>query len=88
MFKRNESIIFAIELIVDKQIRYNHPPETAHTYRRLITSSFSDAEARRLIYLALQVELIQLMRNGEAFNNERFITNLSLLPELPEPDLN
>ncbi|MDY0342938.1 MAG: hypothetical protein RBR28_05155 [Lentimicrobium sp.] len=88
MFKRNDSIIFAIELIIDKQIRYNDPPETAHTYRRLISSSFSDSEARRLIYMALQVELIQLMRYGEAFNNTRFVNNLGSLPDLPEAELN
>ena len=86
MFKRKQSIVIAIEQIIDKQIRQNDPPETAHAYHRLLSSSFSDSEARRLIYLAMQVEFSRLMHYGEAFNNNRFVTNLGVLPDLPEAE--
>ena len=81
--KRDESIGMVIEQIVDKQIRRNDPPETAQTYQRLLQDSFTDVEARRLIYMAVQVELFRLMRYGEAFNHARFIGNLQGLPDLP-----
>ena len=84
--KRDESIGMVIEQIVDKQIRRNDPPETAQTYQRLLQDSFTDVEARRLIYMAVQVELFRLMRYGEAFNNARFIGNLQGLPDLPDAD--
>lgn len=84
--KRDESIGMVIEQIVDKQIRRNDPPETAQTYQRLLQDSFTDVEARRLIYMAVQVELFRLMRYGEAFNHSRFIGNLQGLPDLPDAD--
>lgn len=91
MFKRKErkeSIGLVIDQVIDNQIRQNEPPETAITYYRLLSHSFSDQEARRLICLTLQVEIFRLMRYGEAFNNSRFINNLCALPDLPDADLN
>lgn len=85
--KRGESIGMVVEQIIDKQIRYNDPPETAHTYHRLIKDSFTDIEARRLISMAVNVELFRLMNHGEAFNRERFLENLNGLPDLPDADM-
>lgn len=73
-----------VEQIVEKQIKRNYPPETAETYQRLVNDSFTDAEALRLISMAVQVELFRLMRFGEAFNHARFIGNLHGLPDLPD----
>ncbi|HPG34315.1 MAG: hypothetical protein M9948_00895 [Lentimicrobium sp.] len=75
-----------VEQIVEKQIKRNYPPETAETYQRLVNDSFTDAEALRLISMAVQVELFRLMRFGEAFNHARFIGNLHGLPDLPDID--
>lgn len=75
-----------VEQIVEKQIKRNYPPETAETYQRLVNESFTDAEALRLISMAVQVELFRLMRFGEAFNHARFIGNLHGLPDLPDID--
>lgn len=85
--RRDESIGMIIEQIVDRQIRQNDPPETAKAYERLLQDSFSDAEARKLIFMAFQVELFRLMRFGEAFNRNRFIGNLNGLPALPDADI-
>ncbi|MCB9015719.1 MAG: hypothetical protein H6541_07985 [Lentimicrobiaceae bacterium] len=75
-----------VEQIVEKQIKRNYPPETAETYQRFVNDSFTDAEALRLISMAVQVELFRLMRFGEAFNHARFIGNLHGLPDLPDID--
>lgn len=85
--KRDERIGEIIEQIVDKQIRRNEPPEAAQTYQRLIEDSFTDAEARRLIYMTVQVELYRLMQFGEAFNQDRYVDNLRGLPDLPDADM-
>jgi len=75
-----------VEQIVDKQIRRSDPPEATETYHRLISDSFTDQEARRLISMAVQVEIFRLMRFGEAFNHARYIGNLRGLPDLPDID--
>lgn len=85
--KSGNSIGFVIDQIIDKQIRRNEPPETALTYQRLLEDSFTDIEARRLIAMAVHVELFRLMKYGEAFNQKRFIENLNGLPDLPDADM-
>lgn len=85
--KQRESIGLVIEQIIDKQIRRNDPPETAHTYHRLLKDSFTDIEARRLISMAVQVELFRLINFGEAFNQQRYLENLQGLPDLPDADM-
>ena len=82
--KKADSIGLVIEQIVNKQITRNDPPETAQAYKRLINDSYTEIEARRLISMAVQVELFRLMRFGEAFNYPRYIGNLHGLPDLPD----
>lgn len=84
--KSEGSFTVIVEQIVEKQIKRNYPPETAETYQRLVSDSFTDIEALRLISMAVQVELFRLMRFGEAFNHARYIGNLHGLPDLPDID--
>ncbi|MFH1120643.1 MAG: hypothetical protein V1775_12545 [Bacteroidota bacterium] len=86
LLKRGGGFSLIVEQIVDKQIRRNYPPEASETYYRLIGDSFTDMEARRLISMAVQVEIFRLMRFGEAFNHARYIGNLHGLPDLPDID--
>lgn len=82
--KQQETIRTIIEDIVERQLRYNQPPETFQAYERLIKDeSFTDEEARTLIGRTIQVELFRLMRFAEPFNQKRFIKNLQQLPDLP-----
>jgi hypothetical protein len=85
--KQHETIRTIIEDIVERQLRYNQPPETFQAYERLIKDeSFTDEEARTLIGRTIQVELFRLMRFAEPFNQIRFIRNLQQLPDLPNVD--
>ncbi len=86
LLKRAGSFSLIVEQIVDKQIRRNYPPEAAEAYNRLLNDSFTDMEAKRLISMAVQVEIFRLMRYGEAFNHARYIGNLHGLPDLPDID--
>lgn len=82
--KQQETIRAIIENIVERQLRYNQPPETFQAYERLINEeSFTEEEARTLIGRTIQVELFRLMRFAEPFNRQRFIKNLQELPDLP-----
>lgn len=82
--KQQETIRTIIEDIVERQLRYNQPPETFQAYERLIKDeSFTDEEARTLIGRTIQVELFRLMRFAEPFNQKRFVKNLQQLPDLP-----
>ncbi|MBW6491081.1 MAG: hypothetical protein K0B15_07800 [Lentimicrobium sp.] len=85
--RQRESIGLVIEQIIDKQIRRNDPPETAITYERLVSDSFTDIEARRLISMAVQVEIFRLINFGEAFNQQRYLENLQGLPDLPDAEM-
>lgn len=85
--KQQETIRAIIENIVERQLRYNQPPETFQAYERLINEeSFTEDEARTLIGRTIQVELFRLMRFAEPFNHQRFVKNLRQLPDLPNID--
>lgn len=85
--KQQQTIRAIIENIVERQLRYNQPPETFQAYERLVRDeSFTDEEARILIGRTIQVELFRLMRFAEPFNQKRFIKNLEKLPDLPNVD--
>jgi hypothetical protein len=69
--------------VVRNQIRDNDPPETRQTFERLKAEGHSADEARRLISGAVTVEIFHIMRDHQEFNRERFVWNLSRLPQEP-----
>jgi len=77
-----ESLFEAIE----NQINENNPPITKLTFNRLLTEGIEREEAMKLIGCALSVEIFEIMKNGDEFNEERYTLNLKGLPELPWED--
>lgn len=69
--------------VVENQIQAHDPPETRQTFERLQAAGCAADEARRLIAIAVMVELFHIMRDREVFNRERFIWNLAQLPREP-----
>jgi hypothetical protein len=69
--------------VVRNQIRDNDPPESRQTFERLKNEGYTADEARRLISTAVTVELFHIMRDRESFNRERFLWNLTHLPQEP-----
>jgi len=81
--KTNENLREQIFEIIQNQIDENDPPETKTTYYRLRKEGFGDYETRQLIGQCLAVELYDVIKNKKPYNNERYINNLSALPNEP-----
>lgn len=73
----------AIFEAIENQIRDGDPPLVKETLNRLISEGQSREDAMKLIGCAMSVELFGIIKSGEAFNSERYNSNLSKLPELP-----
>jgi hypothetical protein len=81
--KRNEIVREQIFEIIRNQIKGNDPPETMITYNRLKAMGYSDFETNQLIGQCVAVELFQVMKYKEPFDEKRYIKNLKNLPKEP-----
>ena len=70
--------------IIDNQLKQNDPPETKQTLERLLKAGYSRTDAKKYIGQCVAVEIFNVLKNGEAFNEERYVRNLKNLPEEPE----
>lgn len=84
--KTNEILREQIFEIIDNQISGNNPPETKVTLERLRKQGYNVFQAKQMIGSCLAVELFDIMKNGEPFNNERYVQNLGKLPKEPFED--
>ena len=69
--------------IVENQIRDNGPLETRITLERLMALGESRENAMRYIASVLSVEIYEILKGETPYNQERYLTNLKNLPELP-----
>jgi len=84
MMKKSNPILKATILdVVNNQIKANDPPETRQTFNRLTGMGISETDAKIYIGQAVAVEIFNVMKHGEAFNLDRYLKNLSHLPEEP-----
>ena len=79
----NEILRNAIFEIIKNQLKDNNPPETKITYDRLRNQGFDDSQTRQMIGQCISVELFQIMKTSEPYNNTRYIKNLKKLPKEP-----
>jgi len=70
--------------VVRNQIKQNDPPETKQTYDRLIKEGYSKDEVMRQLAVVVAVEMFDVMKNKEPYNQERYIKRLNDLPKEPE----
>ena len=80
---RHEVVRAAILEVVENQIRDDKPPETRQTIERLQSEGCSPGEARRLVSLAVSVEIFQIMKHQAEFDRVRYVWNLHHLPQEP-----
>ena len=73
----------AVIEIVENQLAENNPPRVKETLMRLMLEGVDREEAIRYIACALCVELVDVVNNQTAFNEQRYNTNLNALPEMP-----
>ena len=69
--------------VVDNQLRANNPPETKQTLDRLIKEGYSKDEARRLIASVVAVEIYDVLKSEQPYDEASFISGLNKLPKLP-----
>jgi hypothetical protein len=79
----NEILRNQIFEIIKNQLKDNNPPETKITLDRLRSQGFDDSQARQMIGQCISVELFQIMKTSEPYNNVRYIKNLKKLPKEP-----
>ena len=79
----NELLRDQIFGIIENQIEANDPPETRETLERLRKEGYDEFTAKQLIGQCVTVELYDVMQNGNAFDEERYIQNLKNLPKEP-----
>ncbi len=82
--QHNEILKAEILQAVETQIRDNNPPETKQTYRRLQASGISEANAKIYIGQCIMLEIFNIMKHQQPFDEKRFVKNLTRLPERPE----
>jgi len=69
--------------VVENQIKDGKPAETRITLKRLQDSGITRPDGIRLIACLIANEIFNVMKNGEEYNEHRFVANLKKLPELP-----
>ncbi len=79
----NEILREHILEIIENQIKNNDPPETSLTFDRLIKEGYDKSDSTKLIGQCLVVEIYDIMKNGNTFDNKRFLKNLKQLPKEP-----
>ena len=68
---------------VETQLRDGTPPITRTTLERLQNDGHSEAEAKRLIGVALAAEIYEIMKSAKPFDLVRYTRNLDRLPIMP-----
>lgn len=79
----NKVLQHAILTTVDNQIRDEKPPETKQTFERLVKSGYSKTDAKKYIGQCVAIEIFNVMKHHQPFDEKRFIKNLLNLPKEP-----
>ena len=72
----NKDLNFAGEAVfeaINNQIRNNDPPETKHTYDRLMKKLKINDEVMKYIGIVMMAEILDVLNSKEPFNKERYI---------------
>ena len=83
MPRENEILRQAILEVINNQIRDNDPPETKQTYDRLQKEGFSKKETLKLIGNVVASEVFAVLKENRKYDNDKYISALNALPDLP-----
>jgi hypothetical protein len=81
--KPNKIVHDQILQVVDNQIRDENPPEAKRTYNRLIEMGYSNIDAKKYIGQCVAVEIFNIMKHNQPFDEKRYVQNLLNLPKEP-----
>ncbi len=68
---------------IKNQIVSSYPPETKTTFSRLVRMGFNESETYEMISQCLSIEYADALMDKKAFDRNRYVRNLNLLPQLP-----
>jgi len=69
---------------VENQLAENDPPETQETLDRLMGQGLSEDDAKLYIAQAVCLEVFDIMKHQNEFNEDRYVKNLKRLPDEPK----
>jgi hypothetical protein len=72
--------------MVENQIRDNDPPEVRAALDRLMAMGESRENAMRYIGTVFSQEIHEILEHQAPYDEQRYVTNLRNLPELPFDD--
>ncbi len=81
--KANPRLKAAFLQVVDNQLRANDPPETRETFNRLVAQGISESDAKLYIAQVVSAETFDMLKHKRPFNRQRYVKNLTRLPEPP-----
>ena len=73
----------AIMDIVHNQLRDNTPPEVRTTLDRLLADGHTREQAEELIACVVSSEIFDILKQGQPYNESRYVGALKKLPQLP-----
>ena len=82
--KTNKRLNKVVLEVVENQIRQLNPPAAKETFDRLIREGYDQDEARRLIGCVVASEIFDILKSMEPYDEDRYVSALRKLPELPE----
>ena len=81
--KTNKVLHEQIIGIVANQIKDGKPPETKQTFDRLVKAGYSITDAKKYIGQCVAVEIFNIMKHKQPFDEKRYVQNLKNLPNKP-----
>ena len=73
----------AIMEIVHKQLRDSTPPAVRATLDRLLGEGHTRQQAEELIACVVSCEIFDILKQGQPYNESRYVDALERLPQLP-----
>ena len=69
--------------VVENKIKSNSPPATKLTYNRLSKLGYNDFQIKHMIGQCVSVEIFEVVKSGQPFDEKRYVANLNNLPKEP-----
>ena len=73
----------AVMEVVHNQLRDGTPPETCVTLDRLLAAGHTREGAEELIACVVVSEIFDVLKHGQPYNEDRYVSALQRLPKLP-----
>jgi hypothetical protein len=73
----------AVMEVVHNQLRDGTPPEARATLNRLLAAGHTRERAEELIACVVSSEIFDILKQGQPYNETRYVSALRKLPQLP-----